>query len=384
MIEMQVARTSEIDELDVAIDEIKSQIDFSALKKNSGGIIFCHIDFVESGAVTEICKVLPFDVIGMTSMAGASGDGYGLYDLTLTVLTSDDVSFEAGMTNGINRDNYVSEIDKLYKDVRSKTTEDPALILSFMPYVRDVSGYEVVEAMDKAVGGIPIWGSITNNIDFNYETVQTICNGDYLSAGVAMMFLVGPVNPKFVVSSIPERNISNNRAVITKSEGAILREVNDMPILEYLKNIGLIITKENITTTPFMVYYGDSIEPVALGFYTLFEDGSVLTGGEMPVGTTFTLGSIDADGIFESTKLGLKEILAVDNRNATLLLPCVSRYIMLAPDQEGELRLILEQLKESNLPFMMGYSGGEICPMPGADGKLHNRFHNYTFCACVL
>jgi len=270
------------------------------------------------------------------------------------------------------RGNYVDEVDKLYKNIRGNTHQDPALIVSFMPYVRDVSGYEVVEAMDKAVSGIPIWGSITNNIDFNYETVSTICNGRFLSAGVAMMFLVGPIKPKFVVSSIPERNISNNRAVITKSEGAVLYEVNDTPILEYLANIGLVITRENITTTPLMVYYDGTTEPVALGFYTLFEDGSVLTGGEMPVGMTFAVGSIDADGIYESAKIGLDEILAIPERGATLLLPCVTRYIMLAPNQEDELKLITNALSESGLPFMMGYSGGEICPMVGADGKSYN------------
>ena len=384
MIKMHVARTSEIDEIDLALEEIKSQIDFSALKKNSGGVIFCHIDFVESGLVKGLCDALPFDVIGMTSMAGASNTGYGLFDLTLTVLTSDEVTFKVGMSNAINKGNYIGEVDALYKEMRGDVKDNPALILSFMPYIRDVSGYEVVEAMDKAVGGIPIWGSITNNIDFNYETVQTICNGKNLSAGVAMLFLNGPVNPKFVVSSIPERKISNNRAIITKSEGAVLREVNDTPILQYLKNIGLVITKENITTTPLMVYYGDAAAPVALGFYTLFDDGSVLTGGRMPEGTSFAVGSIDADGIFESTETGLKEILAAPDRQATLLLPCVTRYIMLAPDQESELRLICEKLKESGPPFMMGYSGGEICPMTGPDGKLHNRFHNYTFCACIL
>jgi hypothetical protein len=384
MIKMYTARTSEIDEIDEAISEIKSQIDFTALKKHSGGLIFCHIDFVESGVVTALCEALPFEVIGMTSMAGADEHGYGLYDLTLSVFTSDQVSFTVGMTNSINRKNYSAEIDNLFNRVRSTVEEDPALIFSFMPYIHDVSGYEVVAAMDVACKGIPIWGSISNNIDFSYETVQTICNGKYLSAGVAMMFVNGPVQPEFIVSSIPERNIANNRAVITKSAGAILYEVNDLPILEYLAHIGLVVNKDNITTTPLMVYYGDAEEPVALGFYTLFENGSVLTGGEMPEGTSFAVGSIDAQGIFDSAEKGLSQILAVAKREATLLLPCVSRYIMLAPDQESELRLIREKLLGGGSPFMMGYSGGEICPMPGADGKLHNRFHNYTFCACVL
>ena len=74
MITMYTARTSEIDEIDEAIDEIKSQIDLSALKKHSGGLIFCHIDFVESGVVAALCEALPFNVIGMTSMVSADDE----------------------------------------------------------------------------------------------------------------------------------------------------------------------------------------------------------------------------------------------------------------------------------------------------------------------
>ncbi len=384
MISMYTARTEEVDDIDAAIDEIKSQIDLTALKENSGGLIFCHIDFIESGIVEALCKELPFNVIGMTSMASADEHGYSMFDLMLTVMTSDEVSFEAGMTNGIDRGNYVSEIDGMYDHVRGKVDEDPNLILTFMPYIPDVAGYEVVAAMDEACHGIPMWGSITNNVDFNYEQVYTICNGEVIRAGLAMMFINGPVEPKFIVTSIPERNIANNRAIITKSEGSYLYEINDKPLLEYLANIGLVINKENITTTPLMVYYEEEAEPVALGFYTLFEDGHVLTGGEMPVGTSVAVGSIDSLGIFESAEKGLELVEKVEDRTVTLLLPCVTRYIMSSPDQEAELRLIQERLAGSDKPFMMGYSGGEICPMPGADGKLRNRFHNYTFCALVL
>ncbi len=384
MISMYTARTAEIDEIDEAIAEIQSQIDPAMLKKHSCGLIFCHIDFVESGMVAALCEVLPFDVIGMTSMASLDERGYSLFELTLTVLTSDEASFSAGMTGSINHNNYQAEIDGLYSRMRAQTQSDPSMIISFMPYIRDVGGYEVVAAMDAACHGIPIWGSITNSIDFNYETVQTVCNGDALTAGLAMMLIHGPVEPKFIVSSLPAHNIANNRAIITKSEGATLYEINDLPVLEYLANIGLIITKENITTTPLMVYYDGATEPVALGFYTLFDDGSVLTGGEMPVGTSFSVGSIDAQGIFESAETGLAQILACPDRGATLLLPCVTRYIMLAPDQESELRLIQETLSASGKPFMMGYSGGEICPMPDGEGRLRNRFHNYSFCACLL
>jgi len=384
MITMYTARTSEIDEISEAISEIKSQIDFSALKKNSGGLIFCHIDFIDSGLVAALCRELPFNVIGMTSMASADEHGYGLYDLTLTVLTSDEVGFEVGMTKNIDRENFMTEADQLYKRVRGKVADDPALIITFMPYVREISGYEVLTAMDKSCNGLPMWGSITNNFDYAYETVQTICNGKALPAGLAVMFLNGAIDPRFIVSSIPERNIINNRAVITNSDGVIVREINNLPVLDYLANMGLNVARENINTTPIMVYYDDAENAVALGFYTLLDDGSVLAGGELPIGTSIAIGSIDAHGIFESSEVGLNRILERENRQATLLLPCVTRYIMLAPEQERELRLITKKLAAEGRPFMMGYSGGEICPLPGNDGKLQNRFHNYSFCACVL
>lgn len=384
MIAMYTARTSEVDDIDGAISEIKQQIDLSSLKKHSGGLIFCHIDFIESGLVAALCKELPFNVIGMTSMASADEHGYSLFDLNLTVMTSDEVIFEVGMTESINRENYVDEIDQLYSHMRGHVDDDPAMIVTFMPYIQDVSGSDVVTAMDTICHGIPMWGAITNNVDFNYKTVDTVCNGKHLRAGLAMMFINGPVKPKFIASSFPERNISSSRAVITKSAGTILHEINDLPVLEYLSNIGLIISKENITTTPVMVYYDKSKEPVALGFYTLFEDGSLLAGGEVPEGTSIAVANIDKEGIFESAESGLKQILDCKDRQVTLLLPCVTRYIMLAPDQESEIRLIQETLANSDYPFMMGYSGGEICPMPEPDGKLRNRFHNYSFCACIL
>jgi hypothetical protein len=187
-----------------------------------------------------------------------------------------------------------------------------------------------------------------------------------------------------MVSSIPGRYITNNRGGVTKSEGAILHEVNNLPFIEYLTGAGMEITKESIKAISLMMYYADSPEPVALGLYAMFDDGSVLTGGPTPVGTQFTLGSIDSSGIMESAEIVLKRISERENRQAALILPCMMRYIMLAPNQDSELRLIEEKMRDRANPVMMGYSGGEICPVRGEDGKPRNRFHNYTFCACIL
>jgi hypothetical protein len=56
---------------------------------------------------------------------------------------------------------------------------------------------------------------------------------------------------------------------------------------------------------------------------------------------------------------------------------------MLAPSSEDELKCVYDAMGSSS-PFGFFYSGGEICPVMGEDGKTQNRFHNFTFSVCIL
>jgi hypothetical protein len=385
MMRMITARTSEVDDIEAAVEELSEQINLSSLNtEHCGGMFFCHKDLVDSGVAAAVCKAMPFPVIGMTSMATADEHGYSQYDLCLTVLEDDSLTFFAGMTNSIEKDNYASEIGNLFSSMRSQSGVDPALIFTFVPYLNDVSGADLVSSMDDACHGIPMWGSITNTIDFNYREVSTICGDRVLRQGLAMLFVCGDIKPKFVVCSLPDKHIHSIRATITKSDGCIIKEVNEKPLMDYLADIGLYVSQENINTCPLMIYYDGEENPVALGMFTVYDDGSAMSGGLMPVGTRISVGSITSDTIVQSAEEGLEAIKSYTDRRATLLLPCVTRFIMLSPDNESELNMICSELNADEKPFMMGYSGGEICPMRGSDGKLRNRFHNYTFCACIL
>jgi hypothetical protein len=384
MITMYTARTAEVDVFDEAIAEIKSQIDFSKLKKYSGGIIFCCKDYADSGMLEALCNAFPFDIIGMTAMGTADAKGYGFFDLTFTVLTSDEVRFTAGMVPDIDRSNYEEKINKLYSDIRGKVNDDPSFIITLMPYSNDVAGNEMVAAMDTITNGLPIWGSLASTIDFNNHSTGTIFNGIFNENGLVMLAMNGPVSPRFIVTSLPTQKISNSRGIVTKSDGAVLIEINDMPVKEYFSFLNVEITFENIRATPLMVYHQGTEEPVALAIYTITEDGAFLIGDQVPIGSSVSVGGIDTTTIIESCRQGLDEVLACPDRHGTLAVPCVSRGIMMAPDQQGEMRLIHEALNASGLPFMMGYAGGEISPMVDVNGNTNNRFHNYTFCACVL
>jgi hypothetical protein len=58
---------------------------------------------------------------------------------------------------------------------------------------------------------------------------------------------------------------------------------------------------------------------------------------------------------------------------------------MLTPLHDREMSVVSEKMENGRLmPFFMAYSGGEICPVKDRIGVLQNRFHNFTFVACIF
>jgi hypothetical protein len=45
---------------------------------------------------------------------------------------------------------------------------------------------------------------------------------------------------------------------------------------------------------------------------------------------------------------------------------------------------IQDDLKDSALPYVLVYSGGEICPVHDEKGAAVNQYHNYYFFTCFL
>jgi hypothetical protein len=313
---------------------------------------------------------------------GTNGD-FGMYRLSLTVLTSDDATFKAIRLPGINENSYETIIKGGYSEARAAAGESPKFIISYVPYLTNISAAEVAFTLDEAVDGVPVFGSVTIGEDMTYSDCRTIFNGEVDSDAIVMLLISGEVDPKFIVTSIPERNIRENRAVITDAEGCVMKTLNDIPVVDYMAELGIILKQEDATTTPFMVYHDDGSEPVALGIFTVNDDGSVILGGRAPKGAKVAIGRIDQVGIVDTANITVEKIKNAGVSNGLLMHPCVTRFIMLAPNKNDEHETVFKQLEDS-FPYMLGYSGGEICPVLGDDGKYHNRFHNYTFSACAF
>jgi hypothetical protein len=380
---MYTAYTTEADDLDDARNELLGQLDLGALGKNSIGIMLTHFDFIDTGVAQAIGEELPFDVIGMTTMANLSGGDYNMYRLGLAVLTSDDVDFSAASTAPLTVENSDREIRAAYTKARAKSVQDPKFIISFLPYLDDVTGADILKTFDQIVDGIPIWGSTASGMDMSYKHCRILMNGVAEPCALTMVVVSGAVDPTFVVTNLPESNVLDIGGTVTDSNGCWLKTVDGMPFAQYMKSIGLDVGNEDVTTIPLMVNYKDGSSADMMAFYRFFEDGSTLTGGRIPVGASISIGEIDHETIMATVGKGLDRVLATGRKDGLLMLPCITRYIMLAPDQNAEMAYAAGKIP-GTLPYSLGYSGGEVCPVMAGDGKYHNRYHNFSFSACIF
>ncbi|MDR1730538.1 MAG: FIST C-terminal domain-containing protein [Synergistaceae bacterium] len=387
MIQMTTAYTTEIDEPEKGIDEILEQLNLKSLKKHSAGVLACHFDFIDEGFVAELSKRLPFDFIGMTTIANATAQGHSMYGLSMAVLTSDEVSFSTVLTEPLGSADYGEKIAGAWASARGQLPGDPSLLMTIIPYLKYLSGSIMLESLDDVCGGIPIWGGAATSVDVGDTQCCVVRNGVASPAGLAMLLLQGSVNPEFVFTAIPRQKIRESVGVITESDGCLLKKINNQPAWKYLENIGINLVKQSSTSMPFMVYYEGNAEPVSLGVYTINEDGSLLCGGPMPEGARITTGEITVEGIISTGEESVRRILQSNRHGGAFLFPCVTRYVMLAPNQGDEMKLVAKMTGgsgENKVPHLMSYCGGEICPVRDENGKLHNRMHNYSFSACVF
>ena len=381
------AFTYEIDDINVAVSEILDQLDLkNNLSKNAIGIITCYTEFLDSGVVSALCDALPFGVVGCTTLANGTANELGLLMLGLMVLTGDDISFSSALSDSLF-DEQEAPLEEAYQKASASLDGYPVMVMTFAPLINHVGGELIAELLDKACSGIPLFGTLAMDHTRDYHKSQTIYNGKGYRNECAILLISGNIHPRFFIASISEQKAQKQKAIITQSTGNVLQAVNNVPFKEYLNTFNMIQgdnSTEGLNTIPIVLDYNDGTQPVTRAIYLLTEEGYAVCGGKMPVNSTLAIGSIDYDEVVESSGQLMKEALAsATDVNGILLFPCLSRSLVLGSDALAEIKTVANELNGS-LPYMMAYSGGEICPIYTDDGKSLNRFHNFTLVVCVF
>jgi len=393
MIQSFTLFTAEIDDVETAVAEILAQLDEkNGLLKNSIGLLHCYSDFIESGVVEALEGALPFDILGTTTLGTATRGSEELAELTILVLTSDDVTFVTGLSEPILEENEAIITDA-YKEAATaagKFGEKPALMINYAPLLLNVGGDFFVKAATAATGGAPVFGTLAVDDNLDYHDSQVLYKGDAYKDRLAFLLLFGDVTPKFYLASISEEKVLRDKGVVTDATGNQLREINDVSVSDYLSSIGL--TKEEdgtisgINAHPFVVDYNDGTVPVVRIMFAITPEGYAVCGGDIPVGATLSVGFIDGDEVVKATVERLDEIISSEKPNALLIFSCVGRYFSLGYNTSREADEVSSVLDDTDIPYTLSYSGGELCPTQSTEGdaELTNRFHNDTFIVCAL
>jgi hypothetical protein len=382
---MLTAYTRELDDVDAAVAEVLGQLNLEEkLLKNSVGIMTFYGDFLETGVVKAISDALPCDSIGGTTSNASLPGAMGALILTLTVLTSDDVSFKAAVSAPLDT-HLDSRIRDLYEDVVSGLLEAPSLLLAIAPFMAtDCGDDEIIDALDAASGGASIFGTfaITHKIDFS--GVYTCFNGKPYSDALALVGIAGDIAPQFYVSTIAENRIITQKIVITESSKNCVMKINGIDAVKHLEAIGLIEggNIEGINAIPFVLTMpdGSCVTRVA---QKVVDRRGILFSGAMPQGSNVRLANCDEAFVSESTGQVLSSLAANHDARNMLCFSCIGRKWILGVKGDNEMRQVAKRL-DSVVPYMLAYSGGEFCPVKNARGELVNHCHHFTFIACAF
>ncbi|MDR3333049.1 MAG: FIST C-terminal domain-containing protein [Synergistaceae bacterium] len=384
MIRMLTAFTEEIDDVEVAVSDILGVLDMeNCLLANSVGIMHCSSDFTESDVVGAICGRLPFSVVGATTLAAQVPGASSRLGLTLVVLTSGDVKFATGVSAPVEDDMSVPVTD-LYGRLTAGLPERPAMLMPFIPFMLNVGGDEFIDKIDELSGGLPAFGTVAISAETDFSNTAVIFDGKFYPASLALIALIGEVNPVFMSVSVDEKNILKQKAVITEMNRNVIERVNDTPALQYLESMGLATNGDvsGLVSMPFVIMLEDGSRLIRACVGATETGGVILCGGA-PLNSVLALATLSSEDVVRSTREKVSEALAQAGGRGVLMYSCAARNWALGTKFMAEQEVVDGCIGDS-APYHFVYSGGEIFPAFFADGSVSNQLQNDTMILCIL
>jgi hypothetical protein len=411
MIKSYVAFTDEIDDPSAAAAEISAQIaDGITLLKNTVGIINCHTEFMETGALTAVCKALSFPVFGFTTSINGGGPaessalGAGELFLTIMILTSDDISFELGVSDKISyggdytkalapalgrRDRAdtgsLAQTDKSENTQSGKSAgEKPSLVIAAVPTITVIPGDDLLRIFEKSFPGVPLFGgfSVDDSPRYN-DNVFTIANSETYTDRAVFLKIYGDVSPVFFTASLSQDKVNPRSAVVTKSKGTEIFTLNGRPVTEYIESIGLgeLLTETGVVTNFALIIKNDDDDDYyARAILRLTKENTLICGGDIPEGAVIHIGEFEKEDTIGAGREAARRAVNAGS-GALLMISSISRANILGSDVYHGIETVRNLT--GGMPFIMAYAAGEF-NSTATDKGYKNRFNNQSFNACAL
>lgn len=399
MVKSVSLHTAAIDDIDLAVAELVGQLKNKlALCKNSIGIVQCDPEFIEAGIMPKLYNALSFPIVGGTTVSSATNDGIGEHLFSMMILTSNETEFLAGHTTGLVQnyeDAIVSSMQQALGDY--KLPLRLAIIFPTVTNNENLPGDCYVEAVEKVCGkNVPVFGTLSVDDSLReFDRSMSVYNGESFAHEASYVLVLSEnIKPEFFVATVPKTaDLADTSAIVTKSNGHIVQEIDNMPAVKFFESVNLAENgnfKPGVYFVPFLVTKKDveGIERTFVRALTYFsKDGYVHFRGKVPEGAMLSVASLKADDVLDETAKVVQSIADKEKNEGTqavLIFSCIIRRLSIGSDALKEISQIKNTL-QPDVAFVASYSGGEISPIGvNSEGEPLNAFHNYSLIACLL
>jgi hypothetical protein len=332
-------------------------------------------------------------------LCGCSGEGIiaggeadeSNFAMGVMVINSDQLRFSHGIATGLGEDSAQAG-RAVAQTIQSQVSSDTRALFLFpdgvtVNFDRLLAGLEGGLNLDRP---LPLVGGTAGD-NWAFERTYQYCNNHVISDGVAWALLSGETQIAWAVSHgcVPV----GVEYQVTRSQGNVIYEIDDKPVLEILKDY---VTDEEIEDWAKIVmtfsfglkapgYMQDYDEYIIRGMVGGKDDatGSVTIPTEMPEGTSIWLTRRDYEKLtkgVERAAEAIKAQLGEEPARLVLQFDCAGRgKAILREQQRLQLLKMLRQEIGLDVPWLGFYTYGEIAPV----GE-HNHFHNYTVVLTVI
>lgn len=400
MIKSYTVTVKEVDDGAEAAKLAVAGVSSLPLLKNTIGLIIAHPECVPSGVCCEVMGALPFNCVGMTSIAQCAGDEADTYMLSILVLTSDDCEFSCGVSAPIPQDcseaSARSATRRCYGKVSKSLSAEPKLAIIYSPFYHEPRQHQFISTVSEISARLPVFGAIANDDKQNmspHTNARVLADGGLYEDRFALLLISGEVSPKFYIASVTEDAIIMPRVgVITEASGIKLLKVNNVNAHDFFKKIGFLGAEskgkrgvgEGLLSSLFVLHIDDgaggSTDITRIPFKVDAE--GIYCGGPLVEGAAMSVAFNTRDGVIE-TATRLCERIKSDGGETVIINSCIGRRYGLLGEPMIELEVISKHLMD-NFTYTAAYASGEICPTRVTKDKAFNQDHSQTIVACVF
>jgi hypothetical protein len=334
-------------------------------------------------------------LVGSSTAGEISTEGpIGKPSVVVMALASDDVKFFAASGSSVSENAH--EAGKSAAQKVKEQAGDALKAFIMLPDVLKGNGAEIVRGVLESLGEhFPVVGGASGD-DFQFKQTYQYLNDQVLSDKVVGLGLTGDFNIGIGVKHgwIPV----GTPMKVTKSEGAILHEVNGKPAVkiyeDYFGEQEASVLKSEILaklaiTYPLGLKVEGSDELLIRDPFSVDANGSITCAAEIPEGAEIRLmiGSIeDAVRVAKLAATSALEQLEGKKPKAILIFNCIARNKLFGSRSGEEISAIQEVLGR-DVPLIGFYTYGEQAPMNGEVKNINqcnSAFHNETVVIAAL